>query len=100
MHVVEDVRIEISLEVARPESAMGVRPTPSCLFCGRRVLSPIASNTFETRRFRVAADIRIRDWIRGYFEPEYALARLSLRQAWVGLQLDSGTLIRGNIQIH
>jgi hypothetical protein len=56
--------------------------------------TPIASNTFEGRRFRIAADVTIRNWIRGFLEPDFSLARLTLRQAWVGLQLDSGTMIR------
>lgn len=55
---------------------------------------PVASSTFETRRVRLGASIRIGDWIRGFIEPEYALGNLSLKQAWMSLDLDSGVVLR------
>lgn len=55
---------------------------------------PAASSTFETRRVRLAADIRIGDWIRGFIEPEYALGSVSLRQAWMSLELDPALVLR------
>lgn len=58
------------------------------------VTVPIASNTFETRRVRLGVDVTIAEWIHGVFEPEYALGRLQIRQAWMGLELDSGTMVR------
>lgn len=58
------------------------------------VADAIASSTFETRRVRVAADVRVGDWIRGYIEPEYALGDLQLKQAWLSLELDPVLVIR------
>jgi Phosphate-selective porin O and P len=48
----------------------------------------IAGSTFETRRVRVAAHIDIDDWISGVIEPDYALGRLQVRQAWMNLAFD------------
>jgi hypothetical protein len=58
------------------------------------VSTPIAASTFETRRVRFGANILVAGWIRGVLESEYALGRVQLRQAWVGLELDSSTLVR------
>jgi hypothetical protein len=55
---------------------------------------PLASSTFETRRVRLGVDIEVGDWIRGYIEPEYALARLSLKQVWMALEVDPALVIR------
>ena len=55
---------------------------------------PIASNTFETRRVRLAADIRVGDWIRGFIEPDFALGRLQIKQAWMSLELDPALVVR------
>lgn len=55
---------------------------------------PIASSTFETRRVRLGASIRVGDWIRGVIEPEYALGRLQLKQAWMSLEFDSALVVR------
>lgn len=55
---------------------------------------PLASSTFETRRVRLGADIRVGDWIRGYIEPEYALGSLSLKQVWMSLELDRALVLR------
>jgi phosphate-selective porin len=46
--------------------------------------SPAAS-TYETRRVRLAASLVIDDWITGMVEPDFALGRLQLRQAWMEL---------------
>lgn len=56
--------------------------------------APLASHTFETRRVRLGADVRVGEWIRGFIEPEYALGRLSLRQAWMSLELDPRLVLR------
>ena len=55
---------------------------------------PIPSSTFETRRIRLQANVAVGDWIRGVIEPELALARLQLKQAWVALDFDSAFTLR------
>src|SRR5688572_24351986 len=55
---------------------------------------PIPSSTFEMRRVRLQANIAVSDWIRGVIEPEFALARLQLKQAWVALDFDSAFTLR------
>ncbi|HEX6134372.1 MAG TPA: porin [Longimicrobiales bacterium] len=55
---------------------------------------PLASSTFETRRVRLAAEITVGDWIRGFIEPEYALGNLQLRQVWAALEVDPALVIR------
>lgn len=57
-------------------------------------VAPIASNTFETRRARMAVDVTVSDWIRGLLEADFALGRLALRQAWLAFELDSGLVLR------
>ena len=44
-----------------------------------------AGSTFETRRVRLAASFVIDDWITGMVEPDFALGRLQIRQAWMEL---------------
>lgn len=61
---------------------------------GADIGEPLASSTFETRRVRLGVNVRVGDWIRGYIEPEYALARLSLKQAWMSFELDSAFVVR------
>jgi len=56
--------------------------------------APLASSTFETRRVRLGASVRVGDWIRGFIEPDFALGRLQLKQAWVALELDSALVVR------
>src|SRR5688572_28270401 len=51
--------------------------------------TPIAWSSFETRRIRIQANVFAGDWIRGIIEPEFALARLQLKQAWIALDFDS-----------
>jgi hypothetical protein len=55
---------------------------------------PLASSTFETRRVRLGASVRVGDWIRGFIEPEYALGRLALKQVWMSLELDPALVLR------
>ncbi|MGH7503660.1 MAG: porin [Longimicrobiales bacterium] len=49
---------------------------------------PIAASTFETRRVRLGVNLEFAEWLTALIEPEYALARLQLRQAWVNLGID------------
>jgi hypothetical protein len=56
--------------------------------------APIASSTFETRRVRLTVDVQVSDWIRGMFEPEFAMGRLALRNAWVAFEVDSALVVR------
>ena len=55
---------------------------------------PVPSSTFETRRVRLQANVAIGDWIRGVIEPEFALSRLQMKQAWIALDFDSAFTIR------
>jgi hypothetical protein len=55
---------------------------------------PIASSTFETRRVRLSADVRVGDWIRGFIEPDFALGRLQLKQVWMSFELDPALAVR------
>jgi hypothetical protein len=55
---------------------------------------PIASSTFETRRVRLGANVRVGDWIRGYIEPEFALGRLQLKQVWMAMEFDPSLVVR------
>jgi hypothetical protein len=48
----------------------------------------IASSTFETRRVRLGVNLEYAEWLTALIEPEYALAKLQLRQAWVNLGID------------
>jgi hypothetical protein len=56
--------------------------------------TPIAASTFETRRVRLGADVQVADWIRGRIEPELAMGRLQLRQAWVSMEFDPALVVR------
>jgi hypothetical protein len=55
---------------------------------------PIAFGTFETRRVRLSAEVQVSDWIRGQIEPEFAMGRLGLRNAWMLFEVDSALVIR------
>lgn len=44
-----------------------------------------APSTFETRRVRLGVALVIDDWITGMVEPDFALGRLQIRQAWMEL---------------
>lgn len=48
----------------------------------------IAASTFETRRVRFGVNLSYDEWLTALIEPEYALARLQLRQAWINLGID------------
>jgi len=54
----------------------------------------LASSTFETRRVRIAANLSIDDWITGLIEPDFALARLQLKNAWMNLGIDPAFQLR------
>jgi hypothetical protein len=54
----------------------------------------IARSTFEQRRVRMSVDVHISDWIRGRIEPEFAMGRLAVRQAWMAFELDSALVVR------
>ena len=56
--------------------------------------SPVAWSTFETRRIRLQASITAGDWVRGVIEPEFALAQLALKQAWIALDFDPAFSLR------
>jgi hypothetical protein len=55
---------------------------------------PVAASTFETRRVRLAADVTIREWIRGILEADYALGNVGLRRAYVDLGFDDAFGLR------
>jgi Phosphate-selective porin O and P len=65
------------------ESDLGAGPSTS-----------IAGSTFEIRRVRLAARIDINGWITGMIEPDFALARLQVRQAWMNLAFDPAFELR------
>ncbi len=54
----------------------------------------IASSTFETRRIRLAAAIDAGNGVTAMIEPDFAGARVSLRNVWVNLELDSAVALR------
>jgi hypothetical protein len=56
--------------------------------------TPIASNTFETRRVRLEVGVQAAGWMRGLMEPEFTLGRLALRQVWVAFDVDSGLVVK------
>jgi hypothetical protein len=56
--------------------------------------APIPATTFEHRRVRLAVDVQLSDWIRGRVEPDFAMGRLGLRNAWVAFDVDDALVIR------
>jgi hypothetical protein len=56
--------------------------------------APIARSTFEQRRVRLSADVQVADWIRGRIEPEFAMGRLTMRNAWMSFELDTLLVVR------
>jgi hypothetical protein len=54
----------------------------------------LATSTFEHRRVRLSAEVRVADWIRGRIEPEFALGQLRLRQTWIAFMVDDALTIR------
>jgi hypothetical protein len=48
----------------------------------------LANSSFETRRVRPAVQLTIDDWITGVVEPDLALGRLQIRQAWMNLGIN------------
>jgi hypothetical protein len=48
----------------------------------------IAASTFETRRVRIGVNLSYAGWITSLIEPEFALGRLQVRQAWMNLGID------------
>jgi len=53
---------------------------------GRPAPAELAGSTFETRRVRLVADVRIGGWIRGVVMPDFALGRLQLADAYIDFQ--------------
>lgn len=53
-----------------------------------------ASSTFETRRVRLAAELAIDEWITGLIEPDFAMGRLQIRQAWIDLGFSDAIALR------
>jgi hypothetical protein len=53
-----------------------------------------AASTFESRRVRLGARIQVGDWIEGMLEPDFALGRLQLKQAWMSLELHPAMTLR------
>lgn len=45
-------------------------------------------STFETRRIRAAFELEIEEWITGKVEPDFAGGGISLKDAWVNLDVD------------
>jgi hypothetical protein len=56
--------------------------------------TPIPWSTFETRRVRLEANVRVEEWIRGMIEADFALGRLVLKQVWMSLELDPALVVR------
>lgn len=54
----------------------------------------LPSSTFEYRRVRLNAQVQVGDWIRGRLEPDFAMGRVGLRNAWLAFELDSALVIR------
>lgn len=48
----------------------------------------IPFSVFETRRVRFSLEAEIDDWITGKLEPDFALGKLSLKDAWINLGFD------------
>lgn len=53
-----------------------------------------AASTFDLRRVRIGADVRVGEALRGFIEPEYALGALRLKQAWVEYDAMSWLTVR------
>ena len=53
-----------------------------------------AESTFETRRIRLAAELSLDDWITGMIEPDFAMGRLQIRQAWIDLGFSDALALR------
>jgi hypothetical protein len=56
--------------------------------------TPIPATTFEHRRVRLSADVQLSDWIRGRVEPDFAMGRVGLRNAWIAFDVDEAVVIR------
>ena len=54
----------------------------------------IAWSTFEMRRVRLQVNVTAGEWVRGVFEPDFAMSRLQLKQAWVAIDVDSAFSLR------
>jgi hypothetical protein len=54
----------------------------------------LAPHSFEQRRIRLTFDAQISDWITGRVEPEFAMGRLGVRNAWMAFTLDPALVIR------
>jgi hypothetical protein len=53
-----------------------------------------ADATFETRRVRLALDLAINEWITGLIEPDFAMGRLQIRNAYIDLGFSEALALR------
>jgi hypothetical protein len=57
-------------------------------------VASVAGTTFETRRVRMMVQVTIKDWITGYVEPDFGLARLTLKQVWMNFGFSDAFQVR------
>ncbi len=55
---------------------------------------PIGWSTFETRRVRLGIQVEYGDWMTGKLEPDFALGRLELKDAWINWAFDPAFEVR------
>ncbi len=53
-----------------------------------------ADETFEFRRLRLGADIRVGETIRGFIEPDFSQADLEIKAAWIEYVIDPAFVVR------
>jgi hypothetical protein len=58
------------------------------------VSTPIAPSTFEMRRVRMGLEMRLADGLTARVEPEFAMGRVALRNAWMELGVADGWSVR------
>lgn len=51
-------------------------------------------STFETRRVRLSLGLTIKGWITGMVEPDFAMAKLALKQTWINLGFSDAFQVR------
>jgi len=57
-------------------------------------VASVSGSTFETRRVRMMVHLTIKDWITGYVEPDFGLARLTLKQVWMNFGFSDAFQVR------
>lgn len=57
-------------------------------------IAPIGANTFEMRRVRLGARVRVNDAVDGFVESDFAMGRLALKQAWMRVAPGGGISLR------